>query len=414
MNFLKRAGKSLLFYKKNTLELFCVFLILGVIIQSGLCILSASQQSVKQVRSTIGATVLVKNDNVTTGDIYYGKDLITIESMNKIAQLPDVVSYNPLGYSMGKGTNIFESYKEEAQTAKYPNSNEFRVQGCSDASLLTEFTSGDFELIKGRNIEAKDKNIAIISSEVATQNEVTVDDTITLNPYYGGEAVTLTIIGIYKAVIPLPHTDVPFYNSENLIITDVDSLIQLNKLNSVYTVSYKISDPTKAKDFIHKVQTLELAEGDQLSFLINDSEYRSMAGTINSMIRISLAMVVVSMLMGAIIVSLLVMILFKDRNYEIGILLSMGESKAKVVTQMIIEVLVPILLAATGAVCISTITAYRITAFFGGSDKIVVTVQPFPVFAMYLCGILLTIIASTTVIWRIIRYQPKQMLMEMQ
>jgi ABC-type antimicrobial peptide transport system permease subunit len=194
----------------------------------------------------------------------------------------------------------------------------------------------------------------------------------------------------------------------------VDTLVTLNKLNKVFTVVYKISDPTKVKEFVKKVQSLNLAEGKELSFLIDDSEYRSMAGTINSMIRISLAMVMVSMMMGAIILTLLVMILFKDRNYEIGILLSLGESKAKIMSQMVLEVLTPILLAATGAVCISTVAAQKITSFFGGSGNISVSVQPLPVIAMYLCGILLTLLASISMIWKIVRYQPREMLMDVQ
>lgn len=414
MNYLKRAARSLLYYRKNTLLLFCVFLIMGVIIQSGLCILSASRQSAAQLRNSIGATVLVKNDNVTSGDIYYGKNLICTESMNKVALLPEVADFNPLAYSMGKGTSIFKSYVEESQSNKFPDSNEFRIQGCYDASLLNEFISGDLELIMGRNLKKGDRRTAVISSDVASRNQVTVGDSFQLEAYYDGEDVTLTIIGIYKVNEPLPHTDVPFYNSENLILTDPDTIFTLNNLDKVYTISYHITDPTKTGEFIKKVQKLDLSEDGNITFLIDDNEYRSMASTINSMIRISFAMVTASMIMSGIILTLLVMIQFKDRNHEIGILLSIGERKVNIIIQIIVEILVPILLAATGAICISIVTARQITAFLGGGEKISISIRPLPVIAMYLCGILLTIIASASAIWRILHYHPKQMLMEMQ
>ena len=161
-------------YKKNFLLIFCIFLILGVIIQSGLCILSASQQSAEQVRNNIGANVLVKNDDAETGDIYYGKNMLSMETVLKIANLPEVTSYSPLGFSFANGTDGFKPFMTEAQADMSGFTNQFRIQGCCDISQLSEFISGDNELIQGRNLEPEDNNVAIISSEIAKQNEIQV------------------------------------------------------------------------------------------------------------------------------------------------------------------------------------------------------------------------------------------------
>jgi ABC-type transport system, involved in lipoprotein release, permease component len=412
MNFFKRAGNSLLYYKKNTLLLFCVFLILGVIIQSGLCILSASKQSVIQVRKNIGASVLVKCDIPKTGDIYYGRNMLSMESVFRIAKLPEVIHFYPLGFSLADGMYEFKPFMTESQARMKEFTNQFRIQGCYDITQLSEFESGDNELILGRNLKSTDQDIAIINQDVAIENHINIGDTIHLDSYYDGESVVLTVIGMYKVNNAAPHTDYEFYNSENLIITSVDTIMQLNNLEQIYSVNFKISDPFKVNEFVKKVKSLDLSEGDNISIIIDNSAYRSISGTINGMVYISIVMVLASLLMGAIILTLLVMILLKDRTYEIGILLSIGENRIKIILQMVIEVLTPILLGATMAVFISSLLIQRITDFFGGTVKITVCVQGYPVLFMYICVIFLTSIASISMIHKIIYYQPHEMLLD--
>ena len=127
-----------------------------------------------------------------------------------------------------------------------------------------------------------------------------------------------------------------------------------------------------------------------------------------------LIMVLASMIMGAIILTLIVMIQVKDRDYEIGILLSIGESNIKIILQMIIEVLTPILLGAAIAVYISSLFVNKLTDFLGGRDKIDVSLQFGPIFYMFLCGIILTLVASISMIRKILCYHPKDMLKEIQ
>lgn len=410
MNFLKRSVNSLFYYKMNTFLLFCVFLIIGVIIQSGLSIIAASKQTADKIRKNIGANVLIKNDNPDTGDIYYGRNKLSMESVLKIAKLPEVMDYYPIGYSMANGSDHLQPFMVETQADMKEFTNQFRIQGCSDITRLVEFESGDYELFLGRNLVKLDKNAAIISYDVASANNLSIGDTIKIDPYYNGKPAELKIIGIYKVINAVPHTDYEFYNSENLIITNIDSLVQLNGLNNIYSAIYKISDPLKIDDFIKKIRSVKLAEEDDLSMLVDQSEYRSLSRTINGMINISLTMTISTMFMGAIILTLLVLIQVKDRDREIGILLSIGENKIIIIFQMIIEVLTPILFGATIAVSISDLFTGKIIDFFGGNERTTISLQFLPVFLMYICGIMLALIASTPMIHRILCYHPREML----
>lgn len=125
---------------------------------------------------------------------------------------------------------------------------------------------------------------------------------------------------------------------------------------------------------------------------------------------ITVAMVTASMVMGAIILTLLVIMAMKERDFEIGILLSRCECKWKIIAQMILEVLVPVMLAVTASVFISGWVAQSIGTLLGG-ENIKVTIERAPVIIMYLCGLGLTLLASSVSIWKITRYRPKKILM---
>lgn len=411
MNFLKRTGISLLYYKKNTLLLLFIFMILGVIIQSGLSIFSVSLKSTAQVKKNITANILVMNDYSTTGDIYYGRNRISLKTIDKIARLPDVLSYNMIGFSLAKATNGLTPYYTENQADIIPLPNQFRIQGCNDIYSLKEFSSGDDELIYGRNIVPEDKNAAIICLDVSIQNDISLGDSIKLNSYYNDESVELSIIGIYKSNSAFPRTKYVVENAENLIITNIETVFLLNQLENVYSANFKISNPSKVEEFIQNIMSLSLNEKDDISFLIDTGTYHSVASTIDHIMDISLVMVISSVLMGMIVLTLLVMLLFKDRYYEIGILLSLGESKIKIILQMILEILSPILIGATGAVFISVYIAQRITDYLGGSENIIVSIQAIPVLLMYFFSILLTLIASISTIIKISYYNPREMLL---
>ena len=121
---------------------------------------------------------------------------------------------------------------------------------------------------------------------------------------------------------------------------------------------------------------------------------------------------VASIIMGAVILTLLTVISLKERDFEIGILLSIGEAKVKIVTQLILESLIPVVLAGTASVFLST----AISGQVGGalSDSINVVIGQGSILLMYICGVALTLIASSVTVYKVMFYQPKKILMAME
>ncbi len=185
--------------------------------------------------------------------------------------------------------------------------------------------------------------------------------------------------------------------------------MELNETESVYKVSYQIIDPADCDFFVQKVKVID-PRYKNFSFLVDNAKYLSLQSSITSIGVIATSMVTASILMGIIIVTLLVINNLQQRVFEIGMLLSLGESKFKIILQVIIETLVPIILAVTCSISISGMVTGQIASLIGG-ENLVVKVDSLAVLLVYLCGMGLTIIASTVTVYKITKYNPKDILM---
>lgn len=65
MNFLKRSVLSVFCHWKNTLLLFCIFLVLAALILSGLCIGEACRKAEEAIRMELGADVFLQNTQLS-------------------------------------------------------------------------------------------------------------------------------------------------------------------------------------------------------------------------------------------------------------------------------------------------------------------------------------------------------------
>jgi putative ABC transport system permease protein len=77
----------------------------------------------------------------------------------------------------------------------------------------------------------------------------------------------------------------------------------------------------------------------------NDTAYKQMMAPIETVASFSKIVVYVVALAGALILALLLMLSIKERMYETGVLLSMGEGKLKIIGQYVLEVLMVAILA---------------------------------------------------------------------
>lgn len=416
MNFLKRAVHSLWYHGRNTLLLFTVFLALAVLILSGFSMLAACRQEERALRESVGATVTVNNYHVLDGDVYYGSNQMSQESVDRMAALEMVSGCNPYSYSLVRKTeDIQPIVTPEQDEMSIQESNWLRVEGTWDVETAAEFVAGTYELLEGRLFDSGDGYSAVVSNDVAQKSGIALGDTVRLEAYYtqhGGEDVEVTVVGIYAVTEYLPHTNYPFYNRENLVYVTPDAVMQLNGPEAkLYSVRFTLRDPERAQEFVESVQAMGLPEGEDLRFTIDDIQYRAMRGTIGSMTAIAAAMLTAAVGIGAITLVLLLLISLKDRDFELGVLLSLGEARWKIAAQLILESLVPVVLAMTAAIFLSPFAEEGIGLLFSGTLTESIHATAATIGVMYLCGVLLTLLASLVTVYKVFCCRPKKILM---
>lgn len=93
-----------------------------------------------------------------------------------------------------------------------------------------------------------------------------------------------------------------------------------------------------------------IKEEYDMDYTVNVSAYKAVADSLKSLAGISNLMVIVSVILGTITLSFLILMNLRDRMFEIGILLSVGETKMRIMLQMLMESFCPVLLAITAGV----------------------------------------------------------------
>lgn len=243
---------------------------------------------------------------------------------------------------------------------------------CFNGELDTSFRNGSLTITEGRNITQDDRYVAVISDTLAQRNGLSVGDTIAISAMdtvlsedgedgygYGvlcGDAFELEIIGLFHA--NFTQNNDPTYTFEgsfieNDIYTDVTSGAKCNENQISYSpvdysdedsefrynrITFFVNDPGRLDEIIQEVENLN----DWDSRLVIQKDSSSYSATIKPLKYISLLswiLLGVGVIGSLIILSLLIKMNITERKREIGILLSLGISRKKIIAQFIMEYL---------------------------------------------------------------------------
>ena len=216
-------------------------------------------------------------------------------------------------------------------------SNLVMMNGITASKSNIDFKSEVLKLEKGRHIEENDKNKIMIHEKFAELNNVNLGDKIKLSQE--GKTLELEIVGIYSGDKTNTFNGLSSDFIENTVYTDYKSSQELSNLianNKVTSVEYGVEDPTKLDDVIKAVENLGI---NNLMVSKSNKNYELVTSSVESITKITNMIRIGSVVVGVVILSLILMFWVRERNYEIGILLSLGTSKVNLVLQFIVEVL---------------------------------------------------------------------------
>ena len=356
---------ALLSLKKNigkTILLFVIIVVITNLVIAGLSIQSATQKSMDQIRSSLGNDVTLSVDfrnmmknrepgaavsnetSLTTTMADSLKNLKYVESYNyQISTSADSDSISAVENKSDNSNNQQDTNKPNDQSEQASNQGDFTIRANTTMEYLDSFTNSNYTLTDGRLLTSDDANTnnCVIETNLASDNDLSVGDTFTITTTVNDETIIqeLTIVGIYEIQSTNEIGAAHFNNPVNTIYADLSVGQTLTgSSENITSAIYYLDDPENAEAFVELAKKKSDIDFDTFSLDANDRLYQQNASSLESMQSFAKMFVWIVVIAGSAILCLILALTIRNRYYEIGVLLSLGQSKVKIVAQQLIEI----------------------------------------------------------------------------
>ncbi len=364
---LKNALRSI---KKNvgkTILLFVIMTVIANLIIAGLSIQSASKKSMDEIRSSLGndvtLTINMKNmmkqrergqaisevaTNVTIEMADQLKDLKYVENYNysiSTSANSDMISKVELtATDDSQGTMGFGKPEDFGSGMFGGNYGDFSISANTTMAYLEAFSEAKSNLSEGRLLSATDAdtNNCVIETTLADDNNLSVGDTFILTAVVNEETVEreLKIVGIYEVTDSQQMGGPGQNNPFNTIYTDI-SIGQafLGDKSNITSATYYLDDPENLEAFQELAKEKSNIDFETYALDANDRLYQQNINSLENTQSFSTMFLIVVICAGSAVLCLVLILTIRNRYYEIGLFLSLGQSKFKIILQQLFEML---------------------------------------------------------------------------
>ncbi|PGS43776.1 permease [Bacillus cereus] len=372
MNFMKRAILSLKKRIGTSLILMAVFLIVTNLVLSGFTIQNASKKAADAARKKLGADVTLGLDfdklgqkAQETGEMPKPPQLDTKET-DQLAKSKYVKDYNYKANTFGisDGLKLLGASDEEEGKGKVgmaavrggsssgteiDMNASFMIEGVRKTALQESFKNGKSKIIDGKPIteQMKDQNVALMEKRLAELNNLKVGDKVKVQSGDKKETLEIEIIGIYETnEQAMGQQAPPIMDPANKLYMPHSTMKKLEVDQGISSVQvvYFLNDPQYIDAFKKEAKKSNI-DFNYYKLDAHDSLYKQMIGPIENISSTSQMIIYIVSIAGAIILGLIIMLSIKGRRKEMGILLSIGEKKWKLMAQFVVEVVCVAILA---------------------------------------------------------------------
>jgi putative ABC transport system permease protein len=352
MRSLIHAVKAVQRNKVKTFLMFFMMFIVFNLMFSGIIIQNTITESRDYLRREMGAFVQYKIDynkwyedqEERMSDEYPELDF---ESASKIA-LSDYVKnmyVTTNTYLESEELNPFSPDDSDGPMIKpafdiMPIGNRFKLSGTNNATPINHET-GKITLVnpEGFTSEQLENNVEVVfvSDILADLNQLQIGDDITLTDYYEN-TYELEVIGFYSIA---EDTEDMFIANELIVPSKMVDAINANDMyydaDSFYgEIYFQLNDAIEIDAFREEMSFYLPSEYHVLD--ANDAEFEKINAPLNLMELITEILVIVILIAGALITMSLITIFVKERKFEIGLLITSGESKGNIFMQLLLEI----------------------------------------------------------------------------
>lgn len=238
-------------------------------------------------------------------------------------------------------TTVITKSKEKFESSRNLT-GDFELDGYSSYDAMENFVEGTYTITEGEMISDFSNFECVISSELATLNNITVGDTITLKNPNTEKTYDFTVTGIYKDNSDNNNANSMYSMSANKIITGSEVIEKLvsddSSLVTNITPSFILKDKDSIEAFTQEVK--EKGLNDYYTINTNLNELESATESIQNVKTFATTFLIITLIIAAIVLFVINIINIRERKYEIGVFRTIGVSKFKLTMQYVLETLI--------------------------------------------------------------------------
>ena len=274
-------------------------------------------------------------------------DIHKFKDIEKIKEVEEkVFQYNGLAKPI-KAKVVDGEQKIERDDLPDEFKNVLSLEAANKTEKNTLFNSGVFTIKKGRNIEENDRRKILIHEDFAKENNLKLNDVISLELIEidnNGQKkeCKFEIVGIFSGKKQEKYTGLSSDFSENMVFVDYETSQEALGRTEGSEVANKIlmfsSSPEATDLALNKIKRLKI-DWSEYTIEKDTTAFEETLDSVRGIKYIIKIMTCSVMLSGIVVLSLILILWLRERIYEIGVLLSIGISKIKIVTQFILELI---------------------------------------------------------------------------
>lgn len=348
MNVLKQAflydtrkiGKSL--------TLFLLFTLITIFVTISFSVLSATQAAATNLRETVGASFTLRGKPMefSADETNFSMQFAPIsqQDIDLIAGSTEIKAYNAQQSATAAASGfIFPSGMPSGA-----------ISANTSSAWNRNFTSGIVMLAEGQHITQNDQHVALVSRELAEENELDIGSELSLGP-----AAAVKIIGIYES-------DPSMEFDTDTIFTDHSTYWALTESAAgTYSgrVDFFVSDPARLEAAMEQVKKDVPLQWEDYSLQADTAEYDAIAYQLSTIGRLTALLTVSAITVSIIVLFLILAMRIRGRVHEVGVLLAVGVAKGHIIAQFLVETTAILLLTFLFSCPVSYFAAMQIGTF---------------------------------------------------
>ena len=400
MNVLKRAFLYDTRKKGKSLTLFLLFVLITLFVTISFSVLSATQAAATNLRETVGASFTLRGKPMklsTSGEDYVMQFIpISQQDIDLIAGNTEIKACNAQqSATAAAGSFIFSSGMPSGT-----------ISANTSSAWNRNFTSGILTLAEGRHITQDDRHAALVSRELAEENELQIGSELS----FKDPAATVEIIGIYES-------DPSMEFDTDTIFTDHNTFWALMESEAgTYSgrVDFFVTDPARLETVMEQSKKDTPLQWEDYTLQTDTTEYDAIAYQLSTIGRLTTLLIVSAIIVSIVVLFLILAMRIRGRVHEVGVLLAVGAAKGHIIAQFFVETTAILLLAFLFSCPVSYFAAMQIGTFLRNKVGVVhVDLPAWKLLLQYGMEIFVVIAGVMVAAYPIFQLRPKEILSKM-